>query len=401
MNQLWSVSLDCFIMLNKLVKYFLVLSVTIFIHSILIAQVDSVSIKNRFISLINNVEYIEVSVERKLKSVYETDTIFDKGHLIANYEFLPKSSFCYLSVYENTYDRYLIYDTSGFKYVVKDNFEIVKQLARPEPYDTLVKNSTGLGEPLFPYILDKTVNFTKCFFNRDSARIEKRDDSSTTFFADVVREGNIKALWRIKLSNKTGLPYFIIEQVTLADGETQYREFHFSYKLTQEQLRGHQLALLKTKDNNSIIKVREKEVNDKIFVSEQMHFDSLNVRDLDNNIISIKPLKDKFLLLDFSYIACKPCLESIPSLNKLHKEYANRLKIVTINPFDKKPNILNLNKKMGIKHLTVNIDYEKFSKLNIRGFPTFILIDNKGIVKLVLDGYGEGVYEKIEKLIKD
>ena len=95
-----------------------------------------------------------------------------------------------------------------------------------------------------------------------------------------------------------------------------------------------------------------------------------------------KLLESGPLLIDFWATWCKPCLDEIPSLNKLQvNEKFKSLKIIPIN-VGQEPisNSINFFKKLKIENLDIffdkNINLPK--KFSLRGLPTSILLNKNG-----------------------
>lgn len=141
-----------------------------------------------------------------------------------------------------------------------------------------------------------------------------------------------------------------------------------------------------------------------------VHFDSLSKIVNENYLISLKgdtlnskKLNERFLLIDFWYSTCFPCLKAIPTLNKLNSEYSTKLKVVGVNSrkqdFDM---IQNLISKFSIQYDVV-LDSTTFwrDSFKVEVFPTLFLYDT--IQKKIIFsevGFKEDLYESIRKIIE-
>ena len=122
-----------------------------------------------------------------------------------------------------------------------------------------------------------------------------------------------------------------------------------------------------------------------------------------DNPIQINDLHGKIVLLDFWTYCCINCLHTLKDIKKLESKYPDELVVIGVhtakftnegNPDSLKQAIL----RYGIKHPVVNDrTFTIWHKYNVRAWPTFVLIDPKGIVI----GYysGEGNYEVIDAKI--
>lgn len=128
---------------------------------------------------------------------------------------------------------------------------------------------------------------------------------------------------------------------------------------------------------------------------------------IEGKVIELKKLRGKVVVFNFWFSACQPCIEEIPALNRLAKEYKNKgveffgitydsyktLKLQFLPKYKFDFNIV-----CDVKNLT-----EEFSA----GYPTTYIIDQEGIVRLVWSGgfIGEeaktGAYLKAKPIIDD
>jgi hypothetical protein len=84
---------------------------------------------------------------------------------------------------------------------------------------------------------------------------------------------------------------------------------------------------------------------------------------------------NKYYLFDYWYLSCRPCLDMMPFMNKLHEKIdKNKLIIIGANPSDKKENILNYLNKRNYHFL--QLDKTKNAPFHfIDLYPTLILMD--------------------------
>ncbi|MBW7914604.1 MAG: TlpA family protein disulfide reductase [Taibaiella sp.] len=107
--------------------------------------------------------------------------------------------------------------------------------------------------------------------------------------------------------------------------------------------------------------------------------------------------KGKVTLLDFWYMSCYPCIQAIPTIEKLYEAYKDKgLQVFGVNPYDIKridrmPNFLENN---PIKYPIYMSEVEIPKSYNISGYPTFYLIGKDGKVVFSIVGYNEETTEK-------
>ncbi|MBN9502452.1 MAG: hypothetical protein BGO01_13635 [Armatimonadetes bacterium 55-13] len=125
---------------------------------------------------------------------------------------------------------------------------------------------------------------------------------------------------------------------------------------------------------------------------------------LDGKKIATTSLKGKVLLIDFWATWCGPCKMASPVMQKLHEKYASKgLMVIGANTMergDAKKLAGDYAKEHGYKY-TFTYGNDAFSKqMNVRGIPTMLIVDKKGVVNTVNVGYSERLYDKLEAAIK-
>lgn len=118
--------------------------------------------------------------------------------------------------------------------------------------------------------------------------------------------------------------------------------------------------------------------------------------------ISLKDLKGKIVLIDFFYKSCYPCMQALPALQNLHEKYKDKgLIIIGIDPYDKKEDdIANFLSKRGVTYPILLGGIDAATTYRVSAYPTLYLIDKTGKIIFTQTGYGKGVEEKLEEIIK-
>lgn len=121
---------------------------------------------------------------------------------------------------------------------------------------------------------------------------------------------------------------------------------------------------------------------------------NINITDYIFNTPSDKNFKNKFILLEFWATWCGPCLEEVPSLNKLQEKFKFKKDFVFISITNEKPDkVLRTLKRIPFNSIVVSDQTGKTFKNFIEdkdgsySIPKTILIDNKGIVKWIGSPY--------------
>lgn len=141
------------------------------------------------------------------------------------------------------------------------------------------------------------------------------------------------------------------------------------------------------------------------------HFPEMKLKNKNLNKIIFKANKysnTKYILIDFWFSYCGPCIAQFPKLKELNKKfYIDKLKIISIST-DKTKNIDNWYQIMAQKNITwLNLLDENGTEANSLGigtFPTNYLLNNEGVIikknislidleKILLEGDINGVSE--------
>lgn len=129
-----------------------------------------------------------------------------------------------------------------------------------------------------------------------------------------------------------------------------------------------------------------------------------SMTDLDGNIISLKELKGKVVVLNFWFTSCKPCIEEIPELNKVHQQYASDKEVVFASvTFNKAGEVKQFLEKHPIQYPVVADAKNICDIFEVRGFPTNIVIDRDGnyldLTSGGFSGIGKHIGNTIEKAL--
>ncbi|WP_456440494.1 TlpA family protein disulfide reductase, partial [Psychroserpens sp.] len=106
---------------------------------------------------------------------------------------------------------------------------------------------------------------------------------------------------------------------------------------------------------------------------------NFEVVDINGNEISSKELKGKIIVLNFWFTTCKPCIDEIPSLNKVFETYKDNPDVIFASiTFNHKSSVNSFKKKHPIKYPVVSDAGETCKLFNLTGYPTNVIIDKNG-----------------------
>ena len=125
----------------------------------------------------------------------------------------------------------------------------------------------------------------------------------------------------------------------------------------------------------------------------------LNFIDMDGKRYNRETTKGKIVVLKFWFIQCQKCIEEMPALNELIKQYENRQDIVFVSlALDKEEELKKFLQKRTFNYAVVP-DQKKYviENLKITIFPTHLIINKQGLVTKVVNKY-EQMKDELKKL---
>ena len=133
-------------------------------------------------------------------------------------------------------------------------------------------------------------------------------------------------------------------------------------------------------------------------------FPEFNLKDLKGNSYSDTLIKSRFVLVDFWYKACAPCILNMKELKKIDSLYNKMdLTILAINVRDE--NLESLNKFIQQFNLNYTVLYEGKSlaeKFHFKEYPQTFIYDNKDKKIVFSDSGGSASYsETLKAVIND
>ena len=379
---------------RKIVNYFqikLLLLLSIILISNLIYSQSSISskIENGFISYYNDIKSGTLEIKRDFKEMYKEDTI---KNLIRIKFYRKTNSFSDLQIdidiKSNDGDKRISFDgeyfyfASDFSKIINiystDEIELIKDNVRyylmylpfidPKSYFDQIKNSGSFNEDTDFYIY--TSDICKIYFSKKDYSIKRIIEIGKvhrkTQYIDIVIQSQSfnNDLGKNWLYNDNPIPddYFIVNNTCKQD------------------IRNELCSGIPAPD--------------------------INFKSMDGNTISLDSLKGKIVILDFWYMSCKPCMKVISVLENLKKKYKDDLIIIGVNSIDPPS-----------KQLTEFIQDQKLDKIQlldtsmvlrrkykVSAFPTFYLINKRGIISFTNVGYNEDLKsvlkENIDKLLE-
>jgi len=120
------------------------------------------------------------------------------------------------------------------------------------------------------------------------------------------------------------------------------------------------------------------------------------LKDANNHIISLKELKSKVLMIQFTSVSCGPCRASIPFLKQLASDYKKEeFDFVAIESLNRNSNVLNnYQNRNDFNYMFLISTKDVTESYSIESVPVFFILDEKRVIRKVIYGYGEGSTDK-------
>jgi len=118
--------------------------------------------------------------------------------------------------------------------------------------------------------------------------------------------------------------------------------------------------------------------------------------------IDLKRYRGKVVYVDFWASWCGPCRQSLPILNQIRKDYKkNGFEVIAINLDEERDDAMDFLKQYPVSYPTARDTTGKVPEsYGLQGMPTAYLIDRKGRVQLVHEGFKKSDDSELRHHIK-
>lgn len=131
----------------------------------------------------------------------------------------------------------------------------------------------------------------------------------------------------------------------------------------------------------------------------------IGLKDISNNLISIKNFTGKYVLIDFWASWCAPCIRDIPFLKTLKKSNHSNLEVISISKdedINAWESAISKYRMENFIHISTEQNHAKqfYLKYFVQAIPVKILVNPEGKIIGRWRGYNPNYHDEIEKLIK-
>ncbi len=121
-------------------------------------------------------------------------------------------------------------------------------------------------------------------------------------------------------------------------------------------------------------------------------------QEMNGQTINLEKMKGEVIFLNFWATWCPPCIAEMPSIEKLHEKYGNKIKIVLVSQ-ENPQTVTTFLKKNGYTLPTYISDGSVPEIFKSRSIPTSFLISPDGKIVLKKKGAAKWNSKKVERLI--
>lgn len=129
--------------------------------------------------------------------------------------------------------------------------------------------------------------------------------------------------------------------------------------------------------------------------------------DTNGKEVTLKSQQGKWVVLDFWGSWCPWCIKGFPKMKESYKSLGNKVTFIGVACRDGKDAWLNAVKQYELPWLNVWVDPDNKEKtqgimqtFQLRGFPTKMIIDPKGIIRNITIGEDPDFYPTLQSLVK-
>jgi peroxiredoxin len=125
------------------------------------------------------------------------------------------------------------------------------------------------------------------------------------------------------------------------------------------------------------------------------------LKDAAGRAVHLSDYRGKVVLLNFWATWCGPCRMAMPGLQELQDKFKDRgLEILSVNQGETAEPVRNfIQRKKYSFHVVLDQDGAVGGKYGVRGIPTLVLVDKKGMVQWLRVGYS-GNDDELRQLLE-
>ena len=256
------------------------------------------------------------------------------------------------------------------------------------------------------------LNWIKTFLTKNPSKIVKSSD--TTFNSincyhlivntkdTIINKDHLYVRIHLFIDKVTGLPIGRFTRSRGADFGKEVTNYYtedsyFNYKIDQDNINKVSFAV-----PDGFHAPKEKPKEQTALLAPGKIAPDWTLYDTDGKKTSLSQMKGKIVLLDFFFVGCVPCMNTLAPLDKLHEKYKNKnFVILSISDRDSKKLVMAFKKVQRIKNQMYPDGSDVAKLYHMTAAPTFYFIDREGKIASIVDGYSDDFEKKMTSIIDD
>ena len=123
--------------------------------------------------------------------------------------------------------------------------------------------------------------------------------------------------------------------------------------------------------------------------------------DLNGKMVSTNSFKGKFMVLEFWGSWCGVCINGLPKMKEYYNRYKDKIQFISIACRETEESWKKAVQKYNIEWINLyNTDENLPNRWAVFGYPTKIIIDNKGVVAGIYLGEDQEFYSQLDVLFR-
>ena len=125
--------------------------------------------------------------------------------------------------------------------------------------------------------------------------------------------------------------------------------------------------------------------------------------DLNGRVVSLRSLRGKVVIVDFWASWCAPCREEMPVLNRLQERYREQgLVVIGVNVDNNVRNARTFLRRTPVQFRIVHDPGKEVAdRYNPPRMPSSYLVDRRGVIRHVHEGFRSGDAAVIERRVRE
>lgn len=113
---------------------------------------------------------------------------------------------------------------------------------------------------------------------------------------------------------------------------------------------------------------------------------SFTNQDLEGNSYSSESMKGKIIVINLWSVTCHPCIEEMPLLSKLVRQYADRGVVFLAPAPEGVDKIAPILARQPFKYAVLPQAQDLFKSLGLLGYPYHIVVNKEGFIRFIRTG---------------